>query len=87
MMEDELLADLRADLEPAFTLSLDDLPKPTKPLGQMTRDERLAAKAAEKTRRALESALIGDPAACAALPEKRRMGHSRRPDWTMGRKR
>lgn len=86
-MEDELLADLRADLQPPFQLSMDDLPKPAKPLGQMTRDERISAKEAERTRRALAAVLTGDPAMYAAPPAKRRMGHSRRPDWTLGKKR
>lgn len=70
-----------------FTLRLEDLfPAPSKPLGQMTRDERLAAKEAERTRRQL-SAILNDPAECAAPPQKRRMGHSRRPDWTVRGKR
>lgn len=51
-----------------------------------TRRERLKRVAAEKAaKKLLEMAAADIPAAaCAPLDPKRRPGHSRRPEWTVG---
>ncbi len=48
-----------------------------------TRNERLKRQASEKAAKKL-LAMAADDVACAAPDPKRRPGHSRRPDWTVG---